>query len=96
MIFIEVENEDKIEDDYEYEEEEEENEEEEKEGQEGEEENNSDTSLCAICQFCFHFGENVVMTNCTPCRHHFHEDCLWNWCKEHNSCPICKVGIVKR
>jgi hypothetical protein len=56
----------------------------------------TDINQCTICQRKFHFNEIAVKTNCLPYSHHFHKDCLWLWCKEHNSCPVCKEEIVRR
>lgn len=30
----------------------------------------------------------------TPCNHHFHEDCLTQWCVGHRKCPICKRDLA--
>lgn len=30
------------------------------------------------------------------CGHVFGRDCIYKWCKEHNSCPICRSPVVER
>lgn len=53
---------------------------------------------CPICAECFKDedrGEGVppkVIIR-TPCRHHYHKECLLRWCKNHLDCPICRTQI---
>ena len=44
----------------------------------------SEDSICPICM-------GTEMTNfVTSCNHHFHNECLFRWCSQNNSCPICR------
>lgn len=47
-------------------------------------------SECSICQFDYKFGDNLVKL---PCNHDYHKDCVAQWLKQHDSCPICRRSI---
>jgi len=34
-----------------------------------------------------------VATVCMPCGHHFHEPCLLQWVRVHNTCPVCRHAL---
>ena len=46
---------------------------------------------CIICLGEFDIGESVTTL---PCVHLFHTDCIKNWLKSQNHCPICKFEIT--
>jgi E3 ubiquitin-protein ligase RNF115/126 len=46
---------------------------------------------CSVCMDDVLLGEEVVVL---PCTHWFHETCAGLWLSEHNTCPICRKGIV--
>lgn len=48
---------------------------------------NSDDGKVKACSICLMDLEGAVQT---PCNHYFHEDCLATWCKNHQSCPLCR------
>ena len=53
---------------------------------------------CSICQedFCGagEEGDGVCRAAIKmPCSHVFHEDCLLQWLKEQNTCPICRMSL---
>ncbi|DAZ93419.1 TPA: hypothetical protein N0F65_000070 [Lagenidium giganteum] len=49
-----------------------------------------DARECVICQVEMAIGMQVTRM---PCQHLFHTDCLHEWFKVGNSCPICRVEI---
>lgn len=49
-----------------------------------------DARECVICQVDMSIGMKVTRM---PCQHLFHTDCLHEWLKIGNSCPICRVEI---
>ena len=57
-----------------------------KEKKEGENNN------CIICLADFEIGDKVTSL---PCLHMFHTDCIKNWLKSKNHCPICKYTITE-
>jgi hypothetical protein len=50
----------------------------------------------ANCIFCL--KDILLETNCflLRCGHLIHENCLFEWIKEHKICPVCKFNLVKR
>ncbi len=42
------------------------------------------------CPICFKNIENSVVTNCI---HHYCKECINEWCKKKNNCPICRSFI---
>eukprot|EP00347_Sterkiella_histriomuscorum_P014851 403359283 len=53
-----------------------------------------DTTDCAIC--LGDLQENEIVTP-LPCdmRHVYHSDCIIDWFKQNNSCPLCKAEVSK-
>ncbi|QDZ19748.1 RING-type domain-containing protein [Chloropicon primus] len=55
---------------------------------------------CSICQDDWCTGEldgeeeGGFVAVKMPCSHVFHEDCLLQWLKEHNTCPICRLKLA--
>jgi hypothetical protein len=45
---------------------------------------------CSVCLEIYEIDQNV---NILPCTHMFHADCIKNWFKDQNTCPICKTVI---
>ncbi|KAL6066519.1 putative pectin methylesterase family protein [Balamuthia mandrillaris] len=48
-------------------------------------------SDCPVCQESFQEEEQVIAL---PCRHHYHEECLQPWLKQHNTCPVCRYELA--
>ena len=47
---------------------------------------------CSICLEDFKIREKVAVL---PCIHFFHNNCIKNWIKKQNTCPICKFELTK-
>eukprot|EP00933_Yihiella_yeosuensis_P064201 TRINITY_DN67563_c0_g1_i1.p1 TRINITY_DN67563_c0_g1~~TRINITY_DN67563_c0_g1_i1.p1 ORF type:complete len:314 (+),score=28.62 TRINITY_DN67563_c0_g1_i1:121-1062(+) len=45
---------------------------------------------CCICIEALDCEKTVVKA---PCGHHFHEECLCTWCRNHLDCPLCRQQI---
>eukprot|EP00824_Muranothrix_gubernata_P006410 TRINITY_DN18252_c0_g1_i1.p1 TRINITY_DN18252_c0_g1~~TRINITY_DN18252_c0_g1_i1.p1 ORF type:complete len:287 (-),score=41.71 TRINITY_DN18252_c0_g1_i1:49-816(-) len=45
---------------------------------------------CAVCKEGFPSGQSVREM---PCHHFFHAECLLQWLKRHNSCPVCRYEL---
>ena len=45
---------------------------------------------CTICLAGFYVKEKVTSL---PCLHIFHNECIKEWLKEHNVCPVCKLQL---
>ena len=52
---------------------------------------NDEKKQCLICLEDFKNGDEVIYL---PCLHVFHKDCLLEWFREHNYCPICKFKLT--
>lgn len=49
---------------------------------------NINTSICVICSEALQANrENVE----TPCKHHFHTDCIHTWLQNNTTCPVCRA-----
>jgi hypothetical protein len=48
---------------------------------------------CAIC--LEEFKRNDIIKEFYKCRHIFHKDCLKNWLKRSNACPLCKHDLTE-
>mmetsp|Transcript_2978 Transcript_2978/g.4274 ORF Transcript_2978/g.4274 Transcript_2978/m.4274 type:complete len:390 (-) Transcript_2978:99-1268(-) len=72
------------------------------------ENNNNDSTgtMCSICLAEFESGDIVAtssaiapasppaVTEVTTCPHIFHEECIKDWLKRNNSCPLCKLQFA--
>jgi hypothetical protein len=48
-------------------------------------------TMCSICLSDFKEGDNVSVL--PKCKHTFHYDCLADWIKLKNNCPLCRLKI---
>lgn len=46
---------------------------------------------CPICLANLANGPTLT----TPCHHTFHDDCLREWGRESQTCPVCRAGLVE-
>ncbi|GLT29817.1 hypothetical protein SLA2020_046600 [Shorea laevis] len=51
---------------------------------------NSEMNQCTVCKDDFEEGALVKQM---PCKHLYHEECLFPWLKSHNSCPVCRYEL---
>ena len=49
--------------------------------------------LCEVCSYYINTRDNTKYTNC--CDKLFHYRCFIGWSKIHNSCPGCRIPIVR-
>lgn len=49
-------------------------------------------AACAICLCELASAEPGSLT-CMPCDHMFHEECLTQWLRSHNTCPVCRDTV---
>ena len=47
---------------------------------------------CSICLDFFKNGDNFIIL---PCIHFFHPECIINWLKTNNVCPLCKFELTR-
>ena len=48
---------------------------------------------CSICMMETNKGDTITLL---PCQHWFHPPCVEAWLKEHDTCPICREGIMPK
>ena len=48
---------------------------------------------CAIC--LEEFQRNDIIKEFYKCKHIFHKECLKNWLKRSNECPLCKYDLTE-
>ena len=48
---------------------------------------------CSVCMDAVEVGDEVTVL---PCKHWFHGDCVGAWLKEHDTCPHCRQGIMRK
>ena len=48
--------------------------------------------MCSICQ------ENYILNDETReidnCEHAFHRNCIDEWFRTHNNCPVCRGSVI--
>lgn len=49
---------------------------------------------CSICMVEYEPEDEIIPLPCDT-RHFFHADCIANWLKQNNSCPLCKKPVTK-
>jgi hypothetical protein len=50
---------------------------------------------CSICLDGYKSGETVCLAkNTEDCMHIFHQDCIVEWLKNHNECPLCRADLM--
>ena len=45
---------------------------------------------CPVCKDEFPVGQVVLVL---PCKHIFHEECIKEWLKRNNTCPVCRFAV---
>eukprot|EP00980_Cylindrotheca_fusiformis_P008376 scaffold1772_cov80-Cylindrotheca_fusiformis.AAC.4 len=51
---------------------------------------------CAICLQGYEAGQTIgtSATSSTQYNHVFHQDCMEEWLKDHDNCPMCRVNLM--
>ncbi|KAK1274536.1 E3 ubiquitin-protein ligase RING1-like [Acorus gramineus] len=52
----------------------------------------TEKELCPVCKMDMGVGD---MATRMPCKHLFHGDCISDWFKYGNTCPVCRFGLPK-
>ncbi|XP_054635469.1 RING finger protein 150a isoform X2 [Dunckerocampus dactyliophorus] len=58
----------------------------------GDKETDCDFDSCAVCIEAYKPNDVVRVL---PCRHVFHKHCVDPWLHDHQTCPMCKMNIIK-
>lgn len=54
---------------------------------------NTGQAECSICMENVDVGEEITVL---PCKHWFHFECVKAWLTEHDTCPVCRSGIMPK
>ena len=52
--------------------------------------------VCPICLDEYHPGERICTSKTMACSHVFHQECMGEWLRDHNTCPICRTVVISR
>lgn len=52
---------------------------------------NNENDTCAICRQVYNNDDIVRKINI--CGHFFHSECIEQWLRNNNNCPVCRIGI---
>jgi hypothetical protein len=55
---------------------------------------NSHKNECTICLERYQAGETIATAKTDACIHIFHQECIMEWLKKHDKCPLCRTNIV--
>jgi E3 ubiquitin-protein ligase RNF115/126 len=51
---------------------------------------NGNEHSCSVCKDEFEISQTILNL---PCKHCFHDECIYPWLKERNSCPTCRFEL---
>jgi E3 ubiquitin-protein ligase RNF115/126 len=54
---------------------------------------NTGQAECSICMSNVDIGEEITTL---PCKHWYHFECIKAWLVEHDTCPVCRSGIMPK
>mmetsp|Transcript_25313 Transcript_25313/g.62321 ORF Transcript_25313/g.62321 Transcript_25313/m.62321 type:complete len:308 (-) Transcript_25313:107-1030(-) len=49
---------------------------------------------CSICLGDYCPGDTICVARACKCNHVFHQDCIAEWLKAHDECPLCRVNLM--
>lgn len=49
---------------------------------------------CAICLLEYEDGDAICWSHNKRCNHHFHKECMVEWLKSNNECPLCRHNYL--
>lgn len=49
---------------------------------------------CVICLEPYKYGEVICSAKIKSCGHIFHADCIQQWLKQNDDCPLCRVKLI--
>eukprot|EP00980_Cylindrotheca_fusiformis_P012708 scaffold3107_cov126-Cylindrotheca_fusiformis.AAC.4 len=55
----------------------------------------SPSDECCICLDGYHPGETICAPITDKCNHFFHEQCVVEWLRDHDVCPLCRVNLME-
>ena len=52
------------------------------------------SDVCCICLEGYSCGETICVAKKPSCDHLFHKDCVLEWMKTNDDCPLCRVNLL--
>lgn len=49
---------------------------------------------CSICLDTYKTGETICWAKTDECDHIFHQECIMEWMKDHDDCPLCRTNLM--
>lgn len=49
---------------------------------------------CSICLDIYKTGETICWAKTDECDHIFHRECIVEWMKDHDDCPLCRTNLM--
>lgn len=49
---------------------------------------------CVICLEAYKYGQVICSAKIKSCGHIFHADCIQQWLKQNEECPLCRVKLI--
>mmetsp|Transcript_6261 Transcript_6261/g.8852 ORF Transcript_6261/g.8852 Transcript_6261/m.8852 type:complete len:207 (+) Transcript_6261:210-830(+) len=49
---------------------------------------------CSICLDQYKTGDTLCWAKSNQCNHIFHEECISEWLKDHEDCPLCRTPLL--
>jgi hypothetical protein len=49
---------------------------------------------CCICLDGYHVDETICTYRKEGCKHVFHKECIVEWLKDHDHCPLCRTDLM--
>jgi flagellar biosynthesis GTPase FlhF len=50
--------------------------------------------VCSICLDRYRSGDAICVAKTSGCDHVFHHDCVSEWLKSHDHCPLCRTDLM--
>ena len=50
---------------------------------------------CCVCLDKYEAGDTICASKNTECTHVYHKDCVMDWLKNHNQCPLCRTDLLR-
>ncbi|CAJ1956817.1 unnamed protein product [Cylindrotheca closterium] len=54
----------------------------------------SNNNECSICLDTYQSGDTICVSKKQACQHVFHHECIEEWLKKRDHCPLCRVNLM--
>jgi len=53
------------------------------------------SDVCCICLEGYSVGDTICVAKKPTCDHLFHKDCVLEWMKTNDECPLCRINLLQ-